>query len=189
MRRVVVALCGRTQSGKDTAAQGLLRAGWTREMFAGPLKAGCRELFGLTDAQVHGDERDVVDARYLRTPRQILQFMGTEVFQYKVQELLPDVGRGFWAKALCDRVRACSGHVVVTDLRFQHEVDALMQLDRAEFEVVVLKIVRRPAGRACPHASETELDAIRCPVVLNDCTARELAQKVVALVAETSSSL
>lgn len=173
----VVAICGRSGAGKDAGAARLVGMGFTSMKFAAPLKDAVSTLFGLTAEQVHGATRDVVDPRHGRTPREILQFVGTEMFQHKLQELCPGCGRRFWADNLCDRLRSHVGDVVITDMRFQHELDALMELDPAAYRVVALR-VRRPgqprSGRVAAHASETELERIDCAEVLNDGTLDEL---------------
>lgn len=164
MVRTIVALCGKKGSGKDTAARALLDRGWTGEKFAGPLKDACRTLFGLDESQVEGHLKDVVDERWGTTPRAILQFIGTEVFQYKINDVLPGIGRHFWTRSLVQRIQASRGDVVVTDMRFQHELDALRAMDPLIYRVVSIKIDRDKActDAAAEHASETELDTIRC---------------------------
>jgi hypothetical protein len=184
MVRTIVALCGKKGSGKDTAAQALLDKGWTGEKFAGPLKDACRTLFGFDESQVEGHLKDVLDPRWGTTPRAILQFMGTEVFQYKINEILPGIGgRKFWTKSMIQRIQSSDGDVVITDMRFQHEVDALRAMDPLIYKVISIKIIRTKASTdatgTCSHASETELDSIRCDhIIQNDQDVKELWQKV-----------
>lgn len=94
----IVAIMGLARSGKDTAAEWLVREhGLVRVALADPMKRFCGEVFGFTAAQLHGDERDKPDLRYPRltwregstpdtevgvteylTPRFALQTLGTE---------------------------------------------------------------------------------------------------------------
>jgi hypothetical protein len=161
MVRTIVALCGKRGCGKDTAAEALLSKGYSGEKFAGPLKHACMSLFGFDESQVEGPLKDVMDPRWGATPRSVLQFMGTEVFQYKINDVLPGMGRTFWSKAMIRRVEEGTGDVVITDMRFQHELDALKALDPSIYKVISIKIERRRAS-ADAHASETELDAVQC---------------------------
>jgi hypothetical protein len=191
LKRTVVAFCGRKRSGKDTAAQCLVDRGFRHEKFAAPLKTACSQLFGLGESQVHGDDKDRLDERWGCTPRRILQFVGTELFQHAVQELLPGVGRGFWARSLTNRILESSGHVVITDMRFQHELEALRALDAEVFEVVSIR-VRRSRDPEDPeddeHASETELEQVECDeVVHNDGDREELAARVRRLLGNTAA--
>ena len=96
---VVVALCGAKHSGKDLSADWLVQnKGYTHLKFSAPLKDAVASLFGFTPPQMHGRDRESVDPRWDRSPREILQFVGTEMFQYKLQELMPTIGRRFWAR-------------------------------------------------------------------------------------------
>lgn len=163
MPKLVVAICGRKQHGKDCAALNLVKAGFIHEKFASPLKQACSLLFGFSEEQVHEDKKDVIDPRWNKTPREILQFVGTEMFQYKMQEILPDVGRGFWAKSLVHRISSSDAdRFVISDMRFQHELDALNEID--DCRIVAIRVVRDCMNCDDCHASETELGNIT-PVV------------------------
>jgi len=166
---VVVAIFGTRGSGKDVLARAYVRQGYAHLKFAAPLKDAVQRLFGFTDAQVHGapelgqtgDPRELPSA-WGPSPRRVLQFVGTELFQHGLAKLLPGVGRDFWARSLVESVKL-AGHdrVVVSDMRFPHELEAL----RAEGWTVRAVRVRRAGGLredddASLHASETELDAI-----------------------------
>lgn len=179
MVRKIVALCGRKGCGKDTAAEALLSKGYSGEKFAGPLKGACKILFGFDECQVEGHLKDVIDPVWGTTPRSVLQFMGTEVFQYKINEVLPGIGRTFWTKSMIQRIESSDGDVVITDMRFQHELDALKVLDPLIYSVTSIKISRHCAS-ADEHASETELDAIECDhIIHNDKDKQALWHQVV----------
>lgn len=182
MVRTIVALCGKKGCGKDTAAQALLSKGYSGQKFAGPLKDACRILFNFDESQVEGDAKDEYDPLWGTTPRTVLQFMGTEVFQYKINDVLPGIGRTFWTKSLIQRIEAQEGDIVISDMRFQHEIDALKALDPLIYKVVSIKINRGGAS-ADKHASETELDAIECDLIVqNDGDKQELWHKVACAV-------
>lgn len=159
MSKLVVAICGRKQHGKDCAAMDLVNAGFCHEKFASPLKQACALLFSLDDDQVHEEKKDVLDPRWNKTPRELLQFVGTEMFQYKIQEVLPDVGRGFWAKSLVQRIsKSDAERIVISDMRFQHELDTLREIK--DCRVLAIRIVRDSMKCDDCHPSETELDDI-----------------------------
>lgn len=160
MPKLIVAICGRKHHGKDCAALSLMKVGFNHEKFASPLKQACSLLFGLDEDQVHEDKKDTLDPRWNKTPREILQFVGTEMFQYKIQEILPNVGRGFWAKSLVQRImKSDEERFVISDMRFQHELDALNEIE--DCRVVAIKVVRDCVNHDDTHASESELDEIR----------------------------
>lgn len=126
----IIAVCGARRAGKDTLSDYLCRRhGFVKARFADPLKAMVQAAFGFTDAQLEGSLKDVVDDTYGVSPRRVLQFMGTEVMQHRLQELLPGVGRAFWARRLVATHVLPRTHakVVISDLRFMHEYEALRE--------------------------------------------------------------
>lgn len=149
----VIALCGKYHCGKDTVASFLCdEYKYDHVKISACLKEACRILFGLTLDQVEGSKKETVDPRWNVTPRRIMQFMGTEVMQYKIQELIPGVGRSFWIDAT---IRNIKPPAVISDLRFLHEYSKLK--DAFGDDVLVLNI-RRPSDHLNDdgHISENE---------------------------------
>jgi hypothetical protein len=149
----IIAICGEKRSGKDVLAEHLVRNhGYTKISFADPLKKVVKTLFNFSDIQVGidegenaGCEKDTVDDRWGISPRQALQFFGTEVLQYKIQELLPTINRDFFAESLVSRIKATSiQKYVINDLRFLHEYQKLKETTEAAeaYEVLIIRIVR-----------------------------------------------
>ncbi|MFD0400173.1 hypothetical protein ACFVHI_19085 [Kitasatospora sp. NPDC127121] len=127
-----IALIGRARSGKDTAASVLAGYGYVRLALADPLKVMAydvdpvvgTELLGV-NAPVPVHLADAVDRYGWETvkdrfpeARRFLQRLGTEGVRRHV-------GPGFWIGHLHRAAAAAGGPVVVTDVRFDNEVDAL----------------------------------------------------------------
>jgi hypothetical protein len=167
---VVIAICGFKRSGKDTIADYLVKQyGYNKIKIADPLKETCSMLFGLSQEQIEGDQKEVIDQRWGVTPRQIMQYVGTELMQYQIQELLPNIGRTFWIKSLLGKHSANSAcPLVVSDMRFQHELDEM----RAHYgdNVKVIKVVNCRVDRdGDAHISEKEWITIKEDVlIVND---------------------
>lgn len=175
MPRLIVALCGRKGSGKDAAAALLERHGYVNEKIAAPLKAICAQLFGLTPDQLDGDAKERVDPRWRCSPRRIMQFVGTEMFQSKLSELLPHVGRSFWVDALVGRLHESSHErVVVTDMRFPHERAALDALDPSSYRTFVIRITRQGTSGDAHESENTDAVQVDCDIE-NDGTLDDLA--------------
>jgi hypothetical protein len=155
----IIAICGLKRSGKDTVADYICsKYGYQKMKFADPLKMALRTLFNFSEEQMEGDKKDHVDETWGITPRSALQFFGTEVMQYKLQEILPAIGRTFWAERLCAN-HSCinSSKIVISDMRFPHELDVLK---RHQNNVTVICIDRvscaSPHDVALLHQSEKE---------------------------------
>jgi hypothetical protein len=163
--RSIIAICGEKRSGKDVLAEHLVsNHGYTKISFAEPLKIVVKTLFNFSDIQVGideknsiGHEKDSIDDKWGISPRQALQFFGTEVLQYKIQELLPNINRNFFAESLVLRIKADNNNddkkYVISDLRFLHEYEKLK-----EFSDILIIRVNRDASDASieKHVSETE---------------------------------
>ena len=138
----IIAICGAKRSGKDVLADHLVtNYGYQKLAFAEPLKKIAKVIFNFTDDQLgDGDVKDDVDERWGISPRKALQFFGTEVMQYKVQELLPGIDRKLLARSLIAKIEHDSDkYYVISDMRFYHEYEELAKLN-----AVVIKVDRFP---------------------------------------------
>lgn len=178
-RRAIIGIVGLAGSGKSTLAQLIAeRHGFEEESLASPLKAICAALFGWTPDVLFGPSelRNEVDPRWGFSPRKALQFIGTEV----ARGLHPDV----WVRSLLDTLSrpGAPRYVVVSDVRFQNEIDAL----KAAGAKIVM--IRRPGVEQGEHASERadELTGIDF-VVSNNSTVEALALQADAVVSEVLS--
>ncbi len=177
----VIALCGKKRSGKNTASEALISAyqhkrNCVEVSFAEPIKKCVAELFGFTKDQVDGDKKEIPDPHWENlTPRYILQFFGTEMMQYKLQEMLPKTGRHFWCNRLIKKIQTLPENslVIITDLRFKHEYEAL----KSTFgnKIVFLKIERlidhdenNLEQKSDNHSSEKEVDSIIADVIIHN---------------------
>lgn len=165
----VVGVCGRRRAGKDTVAEILNELyGYENVKISNDLKDALKILFGFNHEQIEGNLKDVVDERWGVSPRQAMQFIGTEVMQYKITELLPHMGRKFWIKGFINKHIAGEGLgtlgtrlLVITDIRFVHEYEELKKyLDN---DLLMLRVDRNlPSSHVDEHSSEQEY--MRIPV-------------------------
>lgn len=158
----VIALCGARRTGKDTVANYIVsQHGYEHIKITSPLKAICKTLFHFSDDQLETDLKELVDERWGVSPRQVMQFIGTEIFQFKIQELLPKVERKFWINSLVTHIQSNpSKKYVISDLRFIHEFEEIKQsID----DVFTIKLVsnRVETNSTDMHSSECEYRSIQ----------------------------
>jgi hypothetical protein len=137
-------------SGKTTAALELVRYGFCRVRFAGPLKAMLHAL-GLTAAQLDGDEKEKPCALLGGVkPRKAMQTLGTE---WGRELIHPHLWVNAWKHSLINHHQP----IVADDVRFQNEVDAIHEMGG-----VVVLIERAGLGSDLDiHASEyANLDCV-----------------------------
>ena len=191
----IIALCGAKRSGKDVLAEHLVKKyTYERVAFADPLKLAVKSLFDFDDDQVgigkdNGkDRKDIVDENWGITPRSALQFFGTEIMQEKIQELLPNINKNFFANTLknniINKMNTNEGQrFVISDLRFMHEYEALFSIPKIrKHDIVVIRVIR-PSNLSnhCaeePHISEREYMKIPYDVIItNDDTIENYINK------------
>lgn len=128
-RKIIIGFAGRAGAGKTTAAQHLVQHhGFERVRFAGPLKAMMRAL-GCTEEEVDGARKEQpCDLLGGRTPRQAMQWLGTE---WGRDMIAPDLWTRAWEYAAAGKSR-----VVVDDVRFPNEVEAIRQLGGVVVQIV-----------------------------------------------------
>lgn len=132
MNKPIVALCGSIGAGKDTVANRLRNQhGFWPVSFAEPLKQIVKAVYALEDRHIFGTQEDKAEELdhvrspegWCRTPRQILEWLGTEGFR----TIDPDT----WVKLGLRRVMELQQEgypVVVTDTRFENEFSTLREL-------------------------------------------------------------
>ena len=165
-RPKIIAICGLKRSGKDVIADHLVnKYGYEKIKFADPLKKAVKELFEFTEEQVgDSDDKDIMDTRWNITPRKALQFFGTEVMQFKIQELLKGVDRKFFAKSLVYKINTNNNDkkYVISDLRFYHEYEELEKIG-----VYIIR-VERHLDNNDHHISEVEYTKIPFHNIINN---------------------
>jgi dephospho-CoA kinase len=168
----IIAICGAKRSGKDVLAKYLInKYKYEKLSFAEPLKKAVKELFNFNDIQVGidedngiGNEKDIIDERWGITPRKALQFFGTEIMQYKMNELIPNTNRSFFADILVSRIIPNKKYVI-SDLRFLHEYEKIKELN-----IIIIKVIRPSIINQCmydDHISENEYEKIPCIDIIN----------------------
>ena len=175
----IIAICGAKRSGKDVLADHLVKKyNYERLAFADPLKLAVKSLFNFDDDQVGigedegTDKKDLIDERWGITPRAALQFFGTEVMQEKIQELLPNIKRNFFANTLKSRIENAEEgkKFVISDLRFIHEYYMLATLSNiANKDKMIVRVIRPSNNRTKeqePHISEVEYTNIPYDIIM-----------------------
>lgn len=178
---MIIAITGYKQSGKDTIADYLIKQyGFSKKSFATPIKEAVKEVFGWSEEHVNGALKEVIDPEWGVSPRQMMQWVGTEAFQMYIQRDFPlyseTIGRGLWVKKLCRDIDIAntSKNIVIPDLRFYHEYEELRK-----YGVFILKVQRDNVDQNDVHLSEREIENIPVEVIIeNNTTYEELYEGV-----------
>jgi len=170
----IIGICGKKFNGKDTIADYLVNNyEYTKVSFGDPLKCGLQEIFGFTDEQLWGSQKEILDPFWKVTPREMLQYIGTDCFRIKFGNDFPHIGEKLWAMALHKKINVMLSKnitkIVIPDVRFPNEIDVVKLLNGTMF-----KVVRKNFINCDTHISETLLDKIEVDYVFENNTFEKL---------------
>lgn len=174
---MLIGLTGIAGSGKDTVAMFIQQNYDIKTLrtlaFAEPVKKACKDLFLLSDDQLHSQEhKETLDPRWGKSPRELFQWLGTDV--------LRKFDDDFFIKHVDHQIKNNTDthkHTVVTDLRFVNEAKYIKSQGG-----IVVKIVRPNAETTKhKHISENGFDEAFIDItIMNDGTLDQLKDKVLA---------
>jgi len=173
----IIAVAGNIGTGKTTAARFLSDTyGFTELSFAGPLKDTVAAALGYPRDKLEGatpEDRawreDPANARYGRTPRQHLQYVGTELFREQIDQ-------NIWVDRMRVEIESRGGKIVISDVRFPNEVRLMQELGATIVHLSATNITRPT------HASEQDPAAQMDVVHIHNLMTDEFFVKLVQLV-------
>jgi hypothetical protein len=162
---MIILLCGYKGSGKDTCANYICKKyKFVHHKISLPLKEGLQKIFDFSDEQIEGSLKDEVDPNWLITPREAMVYLGTEIFQYHIQNKLPNIGRNFWIQQLERKlVDNKNSHIIISDLRFWHELTYLKQHVHKD-DIIVVKIYNPNIQIYQKDADQSETEHLNFPI-------------------------
>jgi hypothetical protein len=173
-----IALCGLAGSGKSTAADYfVLRHQFKRLSYAAPIKRMLRSLL-IEGGAGFMEAAEMTDGRLKEFPT---PFLCGHSPRYALQTLGTEWGRDIissdiWRRILLNKVRKHSGPVVVDDLRFPCEAEALR-----EEGFLIVRIIRADSGTDSGHSSEMQEFPVDL-TIQNDGLVCDLHAKLEALI-------
>ena len=162
---MIVGVCGFIGSGKDTIADYLVNFHeFRRDSFASTLKDAVGAVFGWDRTLLEGrtkearEWREQIDPWWAEklsmptlTPRWILQYWGTEVCRKGFHD-------DMWVASLENKLRQTKDNIVISDVRFSNEVEAIKKAGG-----IIVRVVRGPepawlrvAQSACAGDAKSE---------------------------------
>jgi energy-coupling factor transporter ATP-binding protein EcfA2 len=135
----IIALTGKRGSGKSTLARYITHVCAERELpcvtfsFATPLKMACHIMFGGDTSHWFGNKKEEILPHLGKTPRELMQKLGTEFVRDKVDELM-------WVKMMQANIEQASKSlescvILIDDLRFGNEAVAIREAGGTIFKI------------------------------------------------------
>jgi dephospho-CoA kinase len=174
---MIVGLIGKKGHGKDTFADYLVKEyGFVKLSFAEPLKRVCKELFLLTDRQLYDcHEKEKVDERWGKSPRQLMQIIGTDILRKYYDE-------DIWVNLLLKNMEQnLNKNIVICDIRHPNELDAVMSFQKSQ-DVKIYRIERDNYTISDSHITENfQLENNSIEIIKNNNNLDCLYQKIKTL--------
>jgi hypothetical protein len=156
-----IGLTGPARTGKTTTAQHLvLEHGFECYAFADPIRDALMSMFQLEPGDFEGEKKEQPIAWLGRSPRQLMQLLGTEWGRHMISANL-------WLDLTQQRLEASASgtwetpNFVISDVRFENEADFIRQHGG-----VIVHLQRSDAPKVNPHASEAGVSLHKDDLVL-----------------------
>lgn len=151
MKPLLIGLHGLARTGKDTAASYLVtQFALYSYAFADPIKAAIFHLFNLTQEHIEGNLKEVLLPGIGKSPRQLMQLLGTE---WGREQVHPELWLLLAAQNIAYQQEVDQNHyngVVIRDVRFENEADWIRRQGGR-----VVHILRPNAQAVSAHSSES----------------------------------
>jgi len=135
---MLVGICGKAGSGKDTIADYLVSSYKFKKIaLADPIKRLVKDVFVLDDVTVYDRVAREMPLKNWDgwTVRKLLQFIGTELFREKIDDSI-------WVKSLWLRIQDDkNSNYVFSDIRFENELDFFREKSK-QGEFICIKVIR-----------------------------------------------
>jgi len=181
---MIIGLISYKRSGKDTFADHIVKNyGYTKYSYAGPLKKACEVMFCLSEEQLDGNLKEVIDPRFGISPRQMFQFVGTEV----MRELFPTISENytvkesFWIHRFKIWYKDSNvKNLVVSDVRFPDEAQTIKDMGG-----ILIKINNPHINNSDNHQSEKNIDELQYDhLIQNDSTLEDYYNNIDTLISQ-----
>jgi len=149
---LIIAFTGYKRSGKDTCSNYISQYyNFKHYKISSKLKAVIKLLFNVSDQDLEFN-KETENSHWKITPRKMMQFVGTEMFQKQIQELIPDIQKNFWINSFESSYLINNNeNIVISDLRFIHEYEVLRK-----YNIIVIRIENKRLDTNDDHISENE---------------------------------
>jgi len=171
---MIIGLIGKKRVGKTTFSDYLVdKYQFKTIAFADPIKESAKIIFNLTEEQVNGDLKEIIDKRWDLTPRQILQKLGTEGCRNIF-------GQDIWIKRLkMELSKEENNNIIVSDIRFPNEAEAVKEMGGKLIKIIKSDL---PINKDS-HISEQLIDKIESDMLIkNDFSMEEYYEHIDTLI-------
>jgi len=126
--KIIIGLCGKKFSGKSTFGKYVKdKYNFNIYSFGENLKKALKDIFYFSDDEVNGNKKEIINEYWNLTPREIMQYFGTELMRENFGNHFPNIGDKIWIKSLefkliNDIQYNNINKIIIDDVRFNNEI-------------------------------------------------------------------
>lgn len=134
---MIVGIFGKKGHGKDTIADYLVQKYQFHKLtYAEPIKKICKDIFSLSNEQLTNHYlKEMVDPRWEKSPREIMQLIGTDLFRKTFSD-------NIWVNILREKAKLlllAGKNIVISDIRHLNELEHLFTLSD---NILIFNVIR-----------------------------------------------
>jgi hypothetical protein len=175
MLTTIIGITGRKFNGKDTCADYLIKNyGFIKMSFGDSLKKAAQEIFGFTDEQLWGTEKETIDKYWKITPREMLQYVGTDLMRINLGCKFPIIADNIWIKSVEKKIILAQNNgnnkIVIPDVRFPNEADFIHN----NYNGCIINVIRDNMVSYDTYISENSINDISTDKVIHNTSILQL---------------
>lgn len=165
---LIVGICGKKFHGKDTIADHYVKKyGFTKISLGDPLKHAMKDIFGFSDEQLWGNQKEIVDTFWNTTPRDMMQYIGTDLLRGQFSKKYPHIGNNVWVMSIQRQIENLISQgiskIIVPDLRFPNEECVIRS-----FNGKIIRVIRDSLTSVDTHISENSSEQIHADYTVHN---------------------
>lgn len=166
----IICLAGLPRVGKDTASKYMLDCDLNAisYSFAMPFKFALCEMFGWNYEDFELDNKEEIDPKYGLSKRQAMEYIGSTIMRGQIRKDFPIfdklVGDRIWTNRALDFIENNKHkNIIITDLRYAPEYEALSKIDN----VVFVRIIR-PNYKKLDSSKSYDINKMKFNYIINN---------------------
>lgn len=181
---ILIGISGKKTSGKTTTAEIIKQLFPNKSIiinFGDAVKESLKVIFGFSDSELYGNDKEKVNDYWKITPREMMQYFATDLMRNQMSKQFSCIGTDIWVKCVERKIIDLLDKdviVIIADLRFVNEYDMIKK-----YNGITLRIINENIQFVDQHQSEIELDNITFDyTIYNNSTRDKLKKDVIKFV-------